>query len=289
MLYLPLQSLTLWDFHILHALAQWQRTTGHRIRKWMSILGEFEALCCLAGLHHDHPDWCFPQVRRTDVPQLQASQIGHPLLNPDKCVRNDILISPPGHMLLVTGSNMSGKSTLLRAVGVNVVLAQAGGPVCARTMSLPPLLLGTSFRIRDSLADGVSYFMAELNQLKRIVDLADSCLHDNHWTLLYLLDEILLGTNINERQEAVKLVLQHLISKRAIGALATHDLSLADADELSGKTDVVHFRETFTEAEGELHMTFDYILKSGLAHTQNALKLLRLAGLPHGQSTRTKS
>ena len=157
---------------------------------------------------------------------------------------NDVEIGPAGSFLLVTGSNMSGKSTLLRAIGVNAVLAQAGAPVCAERLSMPPVVLATSMRIRDSLEDGVSFYMAELMRLKEIVDLARDGDPQNGRTLLYLLDEILLGTNSKERHIAVVRVLQHLLHRGAIGAISTHDLDLAASESLAGACRCVHFCET---------------------------------------------
>ncbi|MEJ2502117.1 MAG: DNA mismatch repair protein, partial [Gemmatimonadota bacterium] len=178
--------------------------------------------------------------------------------------------------LMVTGSYMSGKSTLLRAIGVNAVLAQAGGPVCATRLRLPPLDIRSSMRVEDSLERGVSLFMAELQQLKRVVDAADRA---DGRVLLYLLDEILHGTNSAERQVAVREVLQHLLGSRAIGAISTHDLALADAPPLDDVVVPVHFRETVHPEGHDPPMTFDYRLRDGVATSTNALKLVRLVGL----------
>jgi len=272
MAHLPIQAVTLWDVHVMAALERWQREAGRQVRQWMEAVGELEALGALAALCHDHPHWCFPDL--VDGERLVAEGLGHPLLDPRTCVANDLEIGPPGTFLLVTGSNMSGKSTLLRAVGVNVVLAQAGAPVCARSMQLPPLRLGTSFRVQDSLADGVSYFMAELQRLKEIVDLAAA--RQDGTSLLFLLDEILLGTNVVERQIAVQRVIGHLTQQPAIGAIATHDLTLAEAEACQP----VHFVETFRDDGERTEMTFDYVLRPGVSPTTNALKLLQMVGLP---------
>jgi DNA mismatch repair ATPase MutS len=246
----------------------------------MAAVGEIEALAALAGLAHDNPDWCVPRVARSEPPRLTARQLGHPLLAEPARVCNDVELGPPGTFLLVTGSNMSGKSTLLRAVGVNVVLAQAGGRCCAEALSLPPLALGTSVLIEDSLADGYSFFMAELRRLKEIVELAAACHAGGERTLLFLLDEILRGTNASERRIAVRRVLLHLMKQGAIGAVSTHDLALAEDEALAVAGQAVHFRETVhTEGEGPA-MTFDYRIREGVATTVNALKLLDLVGLP---------
>jgi DNA mismatch repair ATPase MutS len=196
-------------------------------------------------------------------------------------VPNDVTLGPPGTFLLVTGSNMSGKSTLLRSIGMNVVLAQAGGPVAALSFRLPPVLLATSILVEDSLVDGVSFFMAELLRIRQVVDAAGRA-RDAGRVPLYLLDEILRGTNTQERQIAVRRVLSHLLAAGALGAVSTHDLELAQIPELAAACQPVHFRENFApgaERQGKPVMTFDYLLRPGVATTANALKLLDLVGL----------
>jgi len=274
----PLQLLTLWDFHILQLLESWQRKAGPYARRWLAALGELEALSALAVLRFENSGWAFPQVAQGED-RFAARELGHPLIAETKRVANDVEVGPPGTFLLVTGSNMSGKSTLLRSLGVNAVLAQAGGPVCAAALSMPPVTLATSILIEDSLADGVSFFMAELKRIQRIVERADRA-HAEGRTLLYLLDEILRGTNSYERQVAVRKVILHLLRRGAIGAVSTHDLELAGIEELREACIPVHFRETFHPGtEGGKVMTFDYLMRPGVATTVNALKLLELVGL----------
>jgi MutS-like protein len=280
----PLQLLLLWDFHILALLERWQRDFGGRARRWITALGELEALSALAGLAHDNPGWAFPEVTPREPAIIEARGLGHPLLPEGARVANDVTLGPPGSFLLVTGSNMSGKSTLLRAIGVNVVLAQAGGPVSATSLRMPPLTLATSILIEDSLADGVSFFMAELLRVRQVVDAADRAVSERGEgrVVLYLLDEILRGTNTKERQIAVRRVLTHLLGKGALGAVSTHDLELAEIPELAAACRPVHFRESFApgaERQGKPVMTFDYRLRPGVATTANALKLLDLVGL----------
>ena len=175
---------------------------------------------------------------------------------------------------------MSGKSTLLRSIGANIVLAQAGGPVHARRLEMPPVTLETSMRIQDSLEDGVSFFMAELKRLKAIVDVARELGQQASPKLVYLLDEILLGTNSAERQTAVRRVMEHLLRHEAIGAITTHDLQLPETTDLKEACHAVHFRELFDrDAAGRRRMTFDYQLRQGIATTTNALQLLEMVGL----------
>jgi hypothetical protein len=278
--FLVIQLLTLWNFHVLWLFERWQRDAGRHARRWLDVLGEFEALAALATLRHDHPNWSFPTFVADRDPVLSAAQLGHPLLPPHRAVRNDVSVGPPGTFLLVTGSNMSGKSTLLRALGVNVVLAQAGGPVCAADLRLPPITLATSMRVQDSLEQGVSYFMAELQRLKLVVDAAQRTQTAGDRTLLFLLDEILHGTNTAERQIAARQIIRHLLSLNAIGAVSTHDLTLADSADIHHAAQMVHFTEAWTRGAHGPAMSFDYRLRPGLATSTNALKLMELVGLP---------
>ena len=271
-----LQILGLWDVHVLAALERWQIVSGTHARDWLAALGDAEALSALGTLAYDNPDWTTPEV--VDGPALiEARSLGHPLLAASVRVSNDVTVGPPGTFVLVTGSNMSGKSTLLRAIGTNVILAQAGGPVCAESMRLTPVDVWTSIRIDDSLEAGVSLFMAELRRLKRIVDAARDPARPR--PLLYLLDEILHGTNTAERRVAARRVLASLIKSGAIGAVTTHDLTLADDPALDQAAERVHFTERFERRDGAMTMTFDYRLRPGLATSANALKLLEMIGL----------
>jgi DNA mismatch repair ATPase MutS len=279
--YLIFEFLFFWDVHILDLLEKWKANTGAKARGWFEDLGQWEALCALAKLRADQPQWMFPKVQhssaKTDA-MVHCEQLSHPLID-DRRVANDVQVGPPGTVLLVSGSNMSGKSTLLRSIGVNVVLAQMGSVVCAKKMTLPPLHIETSMRIMDSLADGVSFFMAELRRLKEIVDITRSFSNRTDKSMLFLLDEILQGTNSRERQIAVSRVVRKMIDEHAIGAISTHDLDLATTVELHKACRSVHFSEQFTESNGKRRMTFDYKMLQGIAETTNALKLLEMVGL----------
>lgn len=279
MFHFPIHALTLWDFHVLHALEKWQQASGPEARRWLDALGEFDALAGLATLSHDHPTWAFPEIVEGGSTIVDGRALGHPLLSPDARVDNDVTVGPPGTVLLVTGSNMSGKSTLLRAIGSNVVLAQAGAPVCAESLRLPPVAVWTSMRVQDSLSRGVSYFMAELQRLKQVVDAARSAADDAPRTVLYLLDEILHGTNTAERQIAAQRVISFLVERGAIGAVSTHDLALADAPELQEALRPVHLTETVERENGRMVMSFDYKVREGVAKSTNALKLMEIVGL----------
>jgi DNA mismatch repair ATPase MutS len=197
-------------------------------------------------------------------------------------VCNDVTVGPRGTFLMVTGSNMSGKSTLLRAIGVNIVLAGAGGPVCATDLRMPPISLWTSMRVEDSLERGVSFFMAELQRLKKVVDAARES-RQKGITLFYLLDEILQGTNTNERQIAARRVIMYLVSQGALGAVSTHDLGLADLPEVAAASRPVHFTEIIKSGPQGPEMTFDYKLRPGIATSTNALRLMEIVGLDLGE------
>ena len=272
LLHFPIQALTLWDFHVLFALDRWRRVAGSRVRGWMDAIGEVDALSALAAARRDNPDWAVPEIAEPAIFAAQA--LGHPLIAADRRVSNDVQVGPPGTLLLVTGSNMSGKSTLLRAIGLNAVLAQTGGCVCAASLRLPPVELQSSIRIQDSLELGLSYFMAALARLKGVIDAAERPREGR--VLLYLLDEILQGTNSAERGIAVQGVARHLLQANAIGVMTTHDLNLAGEEPLKSLAHLVHFTET-VDPDGT--MRFDYRLREGIATSRNALRLMRMIGI----------
>jgi hypothetical protein len=271
-LHFPVQALTLWDFHVVFALERWRTRIGPRVRDWLHAVGELDALSLIAAVQQDNPEWATPDI--TSLAEVQAEGIGHPLIPDDRRVPNDVSVGPPGTVLVITGSNMSGKSTLLRAIGLNIVLAQAGACVCARRMSLPESDLQTSIRVQDSLERGLSYFMAALARLKGVVDAAE---HERPGRgLVFLLDEILQGTNSVERSIAVRAVTRHLLAAGAIGAMTTHDLGLAEEEPIKSAGRFMHFSETI-EPDGTMH--FDYRLKPGLATSRNALRLMQMIGI----------
>jgi len=271
-MHFPIQALTLWDFHVVFALERWRVRVGRHVRAWIEALAELDAMVVLAGAGADHPQWSRPLLTQGSL--IEASALGHPLLADDRRVSNDVRVGPQGTLLLVTGSNMSGKSTLLRSIGLNVVLAQAGSVVAADRLSLPLCDLQTSLRVQDSLELGLSYFMAALARLKGVVDAAE---HERPGRLLlYLLDEILQGTNSVERALAVRAVARHLLQAGAIGVMTTHDLSLAAEEPLASAAELVHFSELVSD-NGE--MRFDYRLRPGIATSRNALRLMKLIGI----------
>jgi hypothetical protein len=273
---IPAQWFLGWNLVHLGWLERWQTTAGAAVPRWIAIAAEVEALTALAALKADHPDWAFPTLDE-QADAIVARDLGHPLLADGQRVVNDVTVGPAGQFLLVTGSNMSGKSTLLRSVGLAVVLANAGGPVCASALSLPPLALWTSVRVQDSLARGVSFFMAELLRLKLVVDAANAPQPDGS-RICYILDEMLQGTNTAERQIAARRIVRHLVGRGAIGAVSTHDLTLADGPELAPLAVAVHFTEHVEDTADGATMRFDYRLLPGIATSTNALRLMDLAG-----------
>ncbi len=260
----------MWDLNFAVLLEAWRRRVGPAVRGWFVALGEIEAFASLAGFAHDRPDHAWPELR--PEAQLMATGLGHPLIDGARRVGNDVSLPHAGTALVVTGSNMSGKSTLLRAIGVNTVLAQAGAPVAAKEMTLGEVTLATSMRIKDSLDEGVSHFYAELQRLKRVVEIAQRTP-----PVLFLLDEILHGTNSRERIIGARAVVLGLVRQGALGAVSTHDLGIAEmADVVPGAIRNVHFEEQVAD-DGV--MTFDYRLRDGTVQSSNALRLMRAIGL----------
>jgi Flp pilus assembly protein TadB len=268
--YLVLNVLTLWDLFCLERIERFAKDVGPACEAWFFAVGKLELLCSLATLRHVDPHASYPKLVAPGGP-LNALGLGHPLLPAHARVLNDVDLDGPASVLIVTGSNMAGKSTLLRALGLNVALALAGGPVCATQMTLPLVRLRASMRIDDSLQRGASYFHAELSRLRTVVAQLD-----RGEPVLFLLDELLRGTNAHARQKGARAVILHLLKYGAMGVVATHDIGLSElADDLPGKARNVHFTDVFVEGE----MRFDYTLREGVVKTSNALRLLSMAGI----------
>jgi hypothetical protein len=259
----------LWDLNCAIALGAWASRAGKRARRWLEVIAEAEALASLAGLAFDHPSWGMPEL--STEPRFEAKGLGHPLIADARRVANDVTLAGRGRALVVTGSNMSGKTTLLRAVGADAVLALAGTVACAESLVIGPLQVATSMRVRDSIEEGVSRFYAELRRLKQVLDLAKE-----ERAVLFLLDEIMHGTNTRERLIGAREVVRTLVARGAMGAVSTHDLGLGGLEsELEGRVVNVHFQEQVTGDE----MTFDYKLRPGLVQSSNALRLMKMVGL----------
>lgn len=265
----------MWDLWCGLALDAWRLRAGRVAFGWFRALAELEALASLAGFAFERPDHCFPEL--VDEQTFESEACGHPLIEAGKRVSNDVTIEGPGYALVVTGSNMSGKSTLLRAVGINVVLANAGAPVCAKSMRVGRLVVATSMRVSDSLDEGTSRFYAELKKLKLVLDLSRKAKAEaGSGTVLFLLDEILHGTNTRERLIGARAILRELLARGAMGAVSTHDLGLGDLEaEMPDRVKNVHFEEQVQDET----MTFDYKLRMGIVQSSNALRLMRIVGL----------
>ncbi len=261
----------LWREQLAMAVEAWRRETGPSIGHWVRAVAEFEALCSLAALAFEHPHWCFPELVAGPDPLFEAEALQHPLLSAAACVANDVALNPEQRLLIVSGSNMAGKSTLLRAIGLNSVLAWAGAPVAAKHLLLSPLQPGASIRVTDSLQDNKSRFLAEIMRLRQIVDLTKA-----DRPVLFLLDELLSGTNSHDRRIGAAGIVRKLMESGAIGLITTHDLALAQIEEDVGKVAAnVHFEDHMEN--GRIH--FDYQLRPGVVTRSNALELMRAVGL----------
>ena len=252
------------------AVERWRMTHGSALAPWLDALGHIEALLALASYSYEHPGDPFPEF--TDGPAcFQGAGIAHPLIPASRCVPNDVSICQPARVLLVSGSNMSGKSTLLRSVGLNVVLAMAGAPVRAQSIRMTPLQVGASIRINDSLQEGSSRFYSEITRLRQVLDLAG-----RDPALIFLLDELLQGTNSRDRRVGGEGIIRALVIRGSIGLASTHDLALTEiADPLDGKVLNFHFED---DLAGGL-IRFDYKLREGIVTKSNGLALMRSIGL----------
>jgi hypothetical protein len=260
----------LYSLHVALATERWRRAYGMSLRGWMEAAGRFEALSSLAQYGFEHPDDAFPDLLEGPV-ALRAHGIGHPLIPQSKCIRNDVSLCDRTRVWLVSGSNMSGKSTLLRAVGLNVVLAMAGAPVRAQAFELTPLQVGASIRINDSLREGASRFYAEITRLRQLKDLSG-----RDPPLLFLIDEMLQGTNSNDRRIGAEAVLGSLVEEGAIGLATTHDLALTELGGLAGGAlRNMHFEDHLEDGR----MRFDYTLREGVVTKSNGIELMRAIGL----------
>lgn len=263
----------MWDQHFIRKLAQWRDAHGASLPGWVHLIFEFEALAALGNFKQLFPNHVFPELVEGDAIQIEAFGLGHPAIADSRRVGNDYRLTKNGQIHLVTGSNMSGKSTFLRTIGTNLVLARLGAPVCAQSLTCSLPRLWTSIRIQDSLEQGVSYFYAEVRRLKAILE----AIEVDNGPVLYLMDEILRGTNSRERLIACKALVRFLLEHRASGLITTHDLEmLAIARERPDAITNYHFQE---RVEGD-EMFFDYRLKDGELTSTNALRVMQGAGLP---------
>ena len=272
-LFAPFAALLLWGTQFAFAIESWRLCSGPRVPGWLSAVGELDALLALGAYAFEHPSDPFPTIR-DDTVVFDAEGLGHPLIPDARLIRNDVRFGDKLRLVVVSGSNMSGKSTFLRAVGINTVLAFAGAPVRARRLEVSPLAVAASIRIVDSLQDGVSHFYAEILRLRQVLELTSG-----DTTVLFLLDEILHGTNSHDRRIGAEAVVRGLVERGAIGFITTHDLALskmADAmNKINRPATNVHFEDQIVDGK----IQFDYIMRDGVVTKSNALDLMRSVGL----------
>ena len=259
-----------WTLQFACAIEGWRKRTGPAVRRWLATVGEFEALLSLACYAYEHPTDVFPEFAEAS-PCFEAEGLAHPLLSDRDAVRNDVRLGEGLRVLIISGPNMAGKSTFVRAVGINAVLAQCGAPVRARRLRLSPLAVGASICVLDSLQGGISRFYAEIRRLKQIVDLTRGSS-----AVLFLLDEFLQGTNSHDRRLGAEAMVRSLVERGAIGLVTTHDLALAEiAGGLGPRAANAHFEDRLEDGK----LLFDYRLQPGIVKTSNALDLMRSIGL----------
>jgi hypothetical protein len=261
----------LWKTQFSFAIELWRQRSGSHIADWLNAIGELEALSSLGGYAAEHPEDPFPELV-SEGPLFDGTGVTHPLLAETAAVRNDVRLGGDVRLLLVSGSNMSGKSTLLRSVGLNAVLAWAGAPVRCRRLRISPLAVGASLRTLDSIQDGKSRFYAEISRLRQIIDMTGA-----ETPLLYLLDELLSGTNSHDRRIGAEALIRSLAERRTIGLVTTHDLALTAVAGALGPAAVnVHFEDHLEDGR----IAFDYRMRLGVVTKSNAIELMRAVGLP---------
>jgi hypothetical protein len=266
----PFAFILLLPAQLAYAIERWRQRSGAKIPQWIEAVGEIEALGALAGYAYEHPHDPFPELIDNQA-CFAGEALGHPLIPESRCIRNDVRLDDDLRLLVLSGSNMSGKSTLLRTVGTNVVLALAGAPVRARHLRVSPLSIGASIHILDSLQTGASRFYTEITRLRQIVELTNGRL-----PLLFLLDEILSGTNSHDRRIGAEAVVKGLVERGAIGLVTTHDLALTKIVETLGSSAAnLHFEDHLEDGV----MKFDYKIQPGVVQRSNALELMRAVGL----------
>jgi len=265
-----LDPFVFWSLQCAFAVESWRRRFGGALRGWLDAVGEIEALSSLANHAYEHPSDVFPEFT-AEAPWFEAEGLAHPLMPEKRAVRNELRLGSDLRLLVISGPNMAGKSTLIRAVGVNTVLAQCGAPVRARRLKISPLAVAASICVLDSLQGGISRFYAEITRLKQITDMTSG-----PRPVLFLLDELLNGTNSHDRRVGAEALVRSLVARGAIGLVTTHDLALARlADDPALRAANFHFADYLKDGE----LRFDFRLSPGVVQTTNALKLMRSIGL----------
>jgi DNA mismatch repair ATPase MutS len=268
--FIPLNTFLFWDLQQVFALEKWKENNKQNISDWFRGLADMEAISSISNLTFNHPGWVFPVISKEEA-VFESESLGHPLIPEGKRVNNSFSTKGVNQLNLVTGSNMAGKSTFLRSIGVNIILAMAGAPVCSRQLTLSHLKVMSSMRVNDNLEESTSTFYAELKKLKEIIEAVNS-----NEKVFLLLDEILRGTNSTDRHTGSKALIKQLIHHKAAGVLATHDLELAKlAEEFPGNIRNYHFDVQVANDE----LFFDYQLKKGVCQSMNASILMKKIGI----------
>lgn len=268
--YIVLNGFLFWEIRQVMRIEGWKEKYATNLPEWLEAIGETDALCSLATFAYNHPDYTYPHAVSEPF-TLCANRMGHPLIHRDRCVRNDIMIEKRPYFIIITGANMAGKSTYLRTIGVNYLLACTGAPVCADSMTFYPAHLVTSLRTTDSLNDNESYFFAELKRLKEIIERLNS-----GEELFIILDEILKGTNSVDKQKGSLSLIKQFIHLQANGIIATHDLQLGTLEQLYPEH-ICNYRFEASIANNEL--TFSYKMQKGIAQNMNACFLMKKMGI----------
>jgi len=278
MLFPILNSILMIEYHWTISIERWKIKSGNDFEDWINVIGELEALCSIAVIKYDNPYWTMPKIV-TGPSKIIAKNMGHPLLG-EKQVCNSLKLEAPHPIMLITGSNMSGKSTFMRSVGINSVLAYAGAPVCAQQFYCTIMDIYSSMKISDNLSENISSFYAELLKIKNIVKASN-----DGKQVLFLLDEVFKGTNSRDRHTGVMVLVRQLGKSGNLGFVSTHDLELGEMENhKNSKIKNYHFSEFYKENK----IYFDYKLKAGLSPTRNAVYLMKLAGIEIDESNDVK-
>jgi DNA mismatch repair ATPase MutS len=268
MLFIIVNILLLWDYQCMIGFEKWRVSSGKNLEMWLDVIGQFEALNSISNIIYDNPQWAIPSISDGDF-IIKADGLGHPLIG-DKRVCNNITINNKKNILLITGSNMSGKSTFLRTVGINLILCYIGAPVCAKKFECSMMKIYTCMRTSDNLDNNISSFYAEILRIKGIVESVKA-----NKKVFFLLDELFKGTNSIDRHDGAKALIKQLGSQGASGLISTHDLELCDLQNEYSRIKNYHFQEYYINNE----LKFDYKIREGASTTRNALYLIKLAGI----------
>ncbi|MCY6957501.1 MutS family DNA mismatch repair protein [Clostridium brassicae] len=268
LLFIIVNILFLWDYQCIIEFEKWRINSGKNLEKWLDVIGEFEALNSISNIIYDNPQWSMPSISDGDF-IVKATKLGHPLLG-DNRVHNNITINNKKNILIITGSNMSGKSTFLRTIGINLILSYIGAPVCAKQFECSLMKIFTCMRTSDNLENNISSFYAEIIRIKMIVEGVKG-----DEKVFFLLDELFKGTNSIDRHDGAKALIKQLGDEGASGLISTHDLELCDLEHEYPKIKNYHFQEYYSNNE----LKFDYKIREGVSTTRNALHLIKLAGI----------